>query len=135
MVAKTKPEASRQVFIDTNILLDFLLGRPRAKKAKAAMADSDIFVSPLSIATAYYVASKQVGFDAGQFYEALEPLRVVTIDGGILQRAYLLAGDTYDLEDAIQVAACLQSNLGLLLTADAQLEKQYRKYLHIEFVQ
>lgn len=125
-----------KIFIDTNILLDFLLGRPRAVIAKARLKNADIYVTPLTIATAYYVAARQSDFAATNFYEAVAALKIAPVDGFTMQQAYILTrvGER-DLEDAIQVAACQQAKIAIFITADKQLARQYKQQLAIECIE
>lgn len=122
-----------QLCIDTNILVDFLLNRERTPRIIRAVKGRDIFISPISIATAYYIVSKDPNFDRSLFYKNIAELHVLTVDGYTVQHASEIAGSN-DLEDALQVACTLQGNVSTFMTADRQLKKQYDKHLAVELV-
>jgi predicted nucleic acid-binding protein len=124
---------SDRLCIDTNILIDFLLDRERTPRLILAIKGRNIFVSPLSIATAYYIASKDPLFDRISFYKNIENLHVLTMDGYTLERAKEIVGNN-DLEDAMQVACSLQGSVGTFMTADKRLKNQYDTYLTVELV-
>lgn len=113
-----------RIFLDTNILLDFLLGRePFARDAENILLlkfthRKKFFVSALSIANAAYVVRK-----AGQ-----NPFQVITdlmewVDVVNLTKAEFrstVKSTFKDFEDAIQFFSARQINADVIVTRDVK---------------
>ena len=110
------------VYIDTNIALDLLLGRAPfdiASKQLFALADNgkiNLYFSSLSFSTIHYILAKQLGKD-----KAIEVLRkfrllvnILPIDEKVVDLA--LNSNFSDFEDAMQYYCALRNNTEVLLT-------------------
>lgn len=95
------------VFLDTNILLDFLLRREGVDNAKEILKQGyqgkiDLYVSSLSFSNIAYIVRKQ--FKGEALYKMLttirEMVRIVSVDESIIDNA--INSQAPDFEDAIQ---------------------------------
>jgi len=126
--------ASRNaICIDANILLDIVAKRDRYSAVIMLLKDKEIYVSSSSIGIAYYY-SRQSGISNTEFREITKNMNIIAVDAGIIDDAYKLALEN-DLEDAIQIQACLYVGVRTFMTADKQLAKQYSKAIKIELVE
>lgn len=113
-----------KVFLDTNVLLDFLSRRepfftPAAELwAMAETKKIEAFVSVISFNNIYYVIRKSLG-DA-KAREALATMRslffVVGVDDRVIGQA--LASGIRDFEDAIQHVCARDAKVNYLITRD-----------------
>lgn len=113
------------VFIDTNVLLDFMCRRePYYENAyrifcKAANHEIDITVSALTIVNTQYTA-KKYGLSNDTIFIAINNLlrliSVSPIDGRMIRRAYTM--DNGDKEDVIQFLSAESVNADFILTRD-----------------
>lgn len=113
---------SRRLFLDTNILLDILLGRPGFQAGTEILqlgADGSVSLcsSYLSIANIAYVIRKD--FKGGILIPTIKQLssllEILPMDDAQLQRALLLDGP--DFEDILQ-AVCAQSGHCQIIITD-----------------
>lgn len=95
------------VFLDTNILLDFLLRREGVDNAKEILKQGyqgkiDLYVSSLSFSNIAYIVRKQ--FKGEALYKMLTTIRemvsIVSVDESIIDNA--INSQAPDFEDAIQ---------------------------------
>lgn len=95
------------VFLDTNILLDFLLRREGVDNAKEILKQGyqgkiDLYVSSLSFSNIAYIVRKQ--FKGEALYKMLTTIRemvsIVSVDVSIIDNA--INSQAPDFEDAIQ---------------------------------
>ncbi|UOQ55259.1 PIN domain-containing protein [Hymenobacter cellulosivorans] len=114
-------------FLDTNVLIDFLLGRlPFALDAAALLElarrqQLQLYAASLSFATAYYITRKTKTHE--QTLAALSKLtrlvQVVSVDATTVQQA--LAAGFPDFEDALQYfAATAAPAITAIITRDPQ---------------
>lgn len=124
------PESSnRALLIDTNVVLDVILGRLPWASEGALLVDAVArqqargFVAAHTITTVYYIVEKTRGraIAATAVGDLLQVLTVVPLDGADFQRA--LALNLQDFEDAVQVAAYLKAGAEYLVTRNG---KDYR---------
>ena len=119
----------QKLFLDTNIILDFLGERKGFYGACAkimTLADQKqimIFVSPNSITTSHYILSK---FESPK--AALEKIRkfrllcsISNIDGEVIDKA--ISSNFKDFEDAIQYFSAVSSQCDIIITRN---EKDFK---------
>ncbi len=116
----------RRIFIDTNVMLDFLGERhpyyePIAKIA--TLSDKDelrMVVSPISFATVNYLLSKYENPKTA--IEKLRKFKVISeisiIDEHIVEKA--LNSSFSDFEDALQYFSAIASNCNIIITRNAK---------------
>ena len=122
----------RRIFLDTNIVIDFLGERKPFYNSTAkvmTLADQkkiEIYISPTTISTAYYILAK---FESSKI--ALEKIRkfkliseISIMDDEVVEKAII--SDFYDFEDALQYYSALASNCDLILTRN---EKDFKTAL------
>ena len=122
----------RRIFLDTNIVIDFLGERKPFYNSTAkvmTLADQkkiEIYISPTTISTAYYILAK---FESSKI--ALEKIRkfkliseISIMDDEVVEKAII--SDFYDFEDALQYYSALSSNCDFILTRN---EKDFKTAL------
>ena len=119
--------SDNSICIDANILLDIVIKRDRYSKVIVKLQDKDIYVSSSSIGIAYYY-SRKAGLSNAEFREITKKINIIAVDFGVIDEAHKLVGEN-DLEDAIQIQACLREGVTIFMTADKQLVKQY-SFIH-----
>jgi len=110
------------VFVDTDIILDFFLGREPFSQAAARLfslsrrGEIQVSVTVLSFANTFYLLRKQVGIEKSK--ELLCSFRqwvtVLTVDAATLDHA--LASPFSDFEDALQYHAALPAGMTAVIT-------------------
>lgn len=112
-----------KIFVDTDILLDFLGDRrPYSKFALALFREADqndlkLCISANSITTAYYILTKLSTEKKARalITELLEILLIVPVDKGILKLAF--SSEFKDVEDSVQHYSALASgNIEFIVT-------------------
>lgn len=115
----------RRVFLDTNILIDFIENRQGADAAeqvleKSANKEFSIFASPLTFANMAYILGKR--FDKEKLYPMLDALEkqieVLPMDRDQLRQA--INHPSKDFEDMLQYQCALAGNCNVILTRDAK---------------
>lgn len=110
------------VFLDTNILIDFLGERKLYYEAAAkvlTLADNKkikLYVSPISISTAYYVVFK---FESkNKVLDKIRKIKILLHTANINDTSFEKAinSDFKDFEDAIQYYSALDSKCNIILT-------------------
>lgn len=99
----------KRVYVDTNILIDFLIDRPPFTKAAIAifsMADKKrvkLFTSSHAYATTHYILKKHIEEAAlrALLLSLLDYIELIPVDINIIKRS--LASKHKDFEDAIQI--------------------------------
>lgn len=122
----------QKVFLDTNIVIDFLGERvPFYEPAAKLMTLADkkkirLFTTPTTIANAYYILTKYENSKA-----ALEKIRkfkvlcdIAVIDSDVLEKA--INAGFRDFEDAIQYFSALASGCRVIITRN---EKDFKSAL------
>ena len=115
-----------KVFVDTNVMLDFLLRRTDVfEEARAILAWGynrryDLFMNTLSFANIAYIARKQLKGDAlyDCFCEIREMLSVAPVTQVELDQAILLRTD--DFEDALQFCSAKTIGADYIVTRNKQ---------------
>lgn len=112
----------KQLFLDTNIVLDVLARRePFYTPAARLLTIADrkkikLFTSSLSIATSFYILSKQIGNEKAK--ETLRKFKilfsVLSVNEKIIDLA--LNSDFKDFEDAIQYHCAFENNINIIIT-------------------
>lgn len=118
--------APRSVFLDTNVLVDYVLGRDPweddATRIMQAISSGRLrgFVAGHSVTTLFYlVARARDGIVATRAVSLLlSIITVVTLDHHDFQHAATLS--LRDFEDAVQAVACLRAEADVLVTRDAR---------------
>jgi predicted nucleic acid-binding protein len=114
----------KRVFIDTNVVLDFLLEREAfvedAVKLFAKIDASEIigFIAATTITNIYYIIRKAAGVKVAQdaISQILTDLYICTVDKNILETAVAL--NFQDFEDAVQYACAMKSMVDVIVTRD-----------------
>jgi predicted nucleic acid-binding protein len=113
----------KQVFVDTNILIDLLAERPPFSKFaielfnRAEKNNVKLFTSSHSIATTHYLLKKYVDEATLRvtLFDLLDFIAIIPIDLSIIKRS--LQSKHKDFEDAIQIfAANTIGNLDFIVT-------------------
>jgi predicted nucleic acid-binding protein len=115
----------KRLFLDVNVVLDWLLWRPPfAVNAQAlwALAEGgaiEAVIPAHGVTTAFYLAQRGRGarFASQTVASMLEIARVAPVDESVLKRA--LALQWADFEDAVCAAAAEAAGCDLLVTRDA----------------
>ena len=122
----------QKIFLDTNIVIDFLGEREHFYEAAAkilTLADRKkikIFTSPTAISNAYYLLKK---YESSKI--ALEKIRkfkvlisISIMDNEVIEKA--INSDFKDFEDAMQYFSAISSNCDLIVTRN---EKDFKNAL------
>ena len=122
----------QKIFLDTNIVIDFLGEREQFYEASAkivTLADQKkvkVFTSPTSITNVYYILSK---FESSK--TALEKIRkfkllcdISIMDNEVVEKA--IHSGFKDFEDAMQYFSAISSNCELIITRN---EKDFKNAL------
>jgi len=113
----------KKVFVDTNILIDFLANRPPFSKFAIEIFDLaernkvKLFTSPHSFATTHYLLKKYIGEKDLRvlLHSLLDYIDLTAIDLPIIKKSLL--SNHKDFEDAIQIfAANSIGNLDFIVT-------------------
>lgn len=113
-----------RVFVDTNVVVDFLTHRPEFYEPAASIfqlaKDNAIscIVSSLTIVNCAYLMRKIYG-KQGTLQKInlfMRLLQVSPIDRGVIERAMLK--EPYDFEDAVQFQSSLLGQADLIITRD-----------------
>ena len=113
-----------RVFIDTNVVLDFLLERePFVEDAVRLFAKIDAgeiagFIAATTITNIYYIIRKAAGIKVAQdaISQIITDLHICTVDRNILEQAISL--NFQDFEDAVQYACAMTSMVDVIVTRD-----------------
>lgn len=116
----------KRLFIDTNIMLDFLGERepfyiPSAQLATLAdRKEITMVVSPISFATVNYFIAKSEGHEGAKNklrkFEIL--CEIVILDRDIIEKG--LNSDFIDFEDSLQYFSAITSNCDILITRNGK---------------
>lgn len=122
----------QKVFLDTNIVIDFLGERvPFYESAAKILTLADkkiikIFTSPITFSTAYYILAKYEGSKT-----ALEKIRKFKLlcstsimDDEVIEKA--IHSDFTDFEDALQYFSTIATNCAIIITRN---EKDFKHAL------
>jgi predicted nucleic acid-binding protein len=101
----------KQIFVDTNILIDLLADRPPFSKFAIEIFDLAekkqirLFTSSHSYATTHYLLKKYIGEKELRelLYSLLDFIELISIDSAIIKKSLL--SKHKDFEDAIQIFA------------------------------
>ena len=120
----------RRVFIDTNILIDFVENRSGADAAEQVLENGankqiSIFASPLTFANMAYILGKR--FAKEKLYPMLNALEkqieVLPMDRDQLRKA--IDYQSKDFEDMLQYQCALAGNCDVILTRDTKGFSEY----------
>lgn len=121
----------QKVFLDTNIILDFLGEREGFYEAAAkvlTLADQkkiQLFTSAVSITNAYYILAKYQPQSALEKIRKFKILCVASLmNDEVVEKA--LASDFKDIEDAMQYFSAIASNCDVIITRN---EKDFKSAL------
>jgi len=122
----------QKIFLDTNIVIDFLGERENFYQASAkvmTLADKKkikILTSPTSIANTYYVLAKyenaQIAIEKIRKFKVL--CSISKMDDEVIEKS--INSDFKDFEDAMQYFSALASNCDLIVTRN---EKDFKNSL------
>ncbi|MEA5581606.1 PIN domain-containing protein [Nodularia harveyana UHCC-0300] len=113
-----------RVFIDTNIVLDFLLERePFVEDAVKLFAKIDAgeiagFIAATTITNIYYIIRKAAGVKVAEdaISQILSDLHICAVDKNVLEQAISL--NFKDFEDSVQYACAMISTVDVIVTRD-----------------
>ncbi len=120
----------KKVFIDTNILIDFIENRPGADAAEQVLEKGankllSIAASPLTFANMAYILGKR--FSKEDLYPMLDALEkqieVLPMDQYQLRKA--IDYPSKDFEDMLQYQCALAGNCDVILTRDTKGFSEY----------
>lgn len=116
------------VFLDTNILIDYVLFRGDEALAAEYIfecsmnGDIDLYIAAHSLTDMFYILRKE--YSSSERKMIIRNLcalcRVVPISAENIEKA-VLAGFSDDLEDSIQIQCAVESGCDYLVTRDAEL--------------
>ena len=120
----------RKIFVDTNIVLDFLCTRAPFSKYAAqlfSLAEKKKFIiciSTLSFTTVHYFLLKQLGREKARniLSQFKVLITILPIDEHIIDMA--LTSDFKDFEDAVQYYCAISENISVFITRNI---KDYMK--------
>jgi predicted nucleic acid-binding protein len=114
----------KRLLVDTNVVLDVLLGRQPHLEASGAIWASvetdqcEGLLAAHAITTIHYLLQSELG--AGKAKQMitliLAVFRVAAVDGGVIEKALRLP--IADFEDAVTTAAALASECDFIVTRD-----------------
>ncbi len=116
----------RKVYLDTNVLLDFLLDRPPfcdhiAEIIEASIVDPfNLCVSPISIADMYYIIGKSEGIAKAKrkMKQILELVKVEKVDEKIVHQS--AKSKFKDFEDGIQNFCAVEAGHKIIVTRNVK---------------
>lgn len=120
----------KKVFLDTNVILDFLLKREPQSAATLQIfcySESekfDIFVSAISINNIYYIVNRLETSNSAlkKVKQLLEFVEIIGVDKDVLEKAAY--SDFKDFEDAIQNYSAASDEHSIIITRNV---KDYKK--------
>lgn len=123
------------VFLDTNVLVDLYMSRPRLKELTKVLLEinGQLVTSVLSVEMCSYIASQEKRLGLVQLQDFIAGVEVLAVTGSTLALAFRSAQDE-DLEDALQVACALENRADIFVTADRKLADRYGKLLNVRLV-
>lgn len=112
----------RNIFVDTNILIDLLANRPPFSKYAIEIFDLaekqqvKLFTSSHSLATTHYLLKKYVGEKELRVIlsDLLDYVTIIAIDYHIIKQS--LRSSHKDFEDTIQIIAASAANMDFIVT-------------------
>ena len=124
-----------KVFLDTNILIDFLAARqPFAEDAIALfqLADNgeiELMVSDLTIINTIYVL-RRMQYDLSEIYDSMDDIRplltIVSMGASVVDRCLQHRSD--DFEDEMQYLSAVDANADYIITRNKNLNKLIVNY-------
>jgi len=116
------PAAPLRVLVDTNVVLDLLLGRePWASEAQPVYAARDagrveLCVLASTFTDVFYIARKQVGRDRARnsIETCLQVYTILPVTREVIERGFARAG--VDFEDDVQMAVAEMERIDYLMT-------------------
>jgi predicted nucleic acid-binding protein len=117
----------KNLFLDTNIIIDFLLDRqPFHKLSYKIFKDASekkvqLFTSSHSILTAHYLLKKHVqGIDLREIlFKLIENIVIIPVDIEVLKKG--LKSNFKDFEDAVQIHCAYKiENIDCIITRDSK---------------
>lgn len=116
---------TNNLFVDANVLLEILFQRPKYDFCKIIFAKFEtFFIPPTAIHVVFYFASKY-RLDLDDVEKFISEFQILTFT----EQEYSLALDIYkkdDMEDALQVACCLNHGIANFFTLDQKLQNKYK---------
>ena len=122
------------VNLDANAVINLLDEEKDTSRIEDIIIDKDVCVTPITVHMVWYF------FDKGyiqcakkkmlNFFNAIEILPMST---GIYKKALLISKEK-DIEDGMQIACCMENNVGLVVTSDSGMYAKYGKKISIEFI-
>ena len=114
------------VLVDTNVVLDLVLGRAPWAADAALLLDAAArgtvrgFLAGHAVTTMHYIVERETNraTAANALHDLLHLLEVVPLEGADFLRALGLG--LRDYEDAVQVVACLKASADYLVTRNAK---------------
>ena len=122
MASSPQSSSPLRALVDTNVVLDLLLGRePWATQAKPLWDARDngrleLYLLASVLTDIFYICRKQVGIDRAKaaVEECMQRFVIITLDRAIIETALALPGT--DFEDNVQIAGAQAFALDLIVT-------------------
>lgn len=125
---KSTADKSTRVFLDTNILIDYILFRGEEALAAEYIFDASLdlklhlYIAAHSLTNIFYALRKSYSIaERNQVIKLLSALcTVVPVSGENIEKA-IDSGYTSDLEDALQIQCAIESDCSYFITRDHEL--------------
>ncbi len=119
--------------LDTNIVIDEILSRPRLKKIIELIFPKyeEFFISAKTFSTCFYLLRK-LGLEKDVIYKHLKKYRILPVNEKICLTGYKWSKNSQDVEDCIEIAIASYSDCSFI-TGDIELEK-YKNLSKIEII-
>lgn len=117
-----------KVFLDTNILLDYLItqrtGNSSAQRLMELLVEDKLtgYLSPISLLNIFFILRKQrTEQERKDIIESfLEILEIVELDFDLLQTGLYIP--VLDYEDGVQYMSAVKANVNFIITNDQQFQ-------------
>ena len=117
-----------KVFLDTNILLDYLIvertGNSFAQRIMELIVEDKLtaFISPITLSNIFFILRKQrTEQERKDIIESfLEILEIVELDFDLLQTGLYIP--VLDYEDGVQYMSAVKANVNFIITNDQQFQ-------------
>lgn len=117
-----------KIFIDTNILLDYLItqrtGNSPAQRIMELIVEDKLtaYISPISLLNIFFILRKQrTEQERKEIIESfLEILEIVELDFDLLQTGLYIP--VLDYEDGVQYISAVKANVDFIITGDQQFQ-------------
>ncbi len=115
------------LFIDANIVIEIILKRSEIEYCFSVLEKyEEIFISPITFHLVHYFCSKFTSIQL--ISEFLNGVKITSIDQFVCDRARAIIQDS-DMDDALQIASCLDSGIDTVFTLDNKMKSRYANFV------